>query len=489
MADIWLTQGDKLLAALRAGRVGVWRWRIGTEKVEWTDNLEDIHRVPPGSFDGSFSFFGRDVDENDDRAVWDAISAALETGNPYHVIYRSRSSGEPLWIEARGMIVADQEGGRFLTGVCQDVTAMVVARDELARRLRQQEGIEKLGSFALGEVGFEAVLDEAVAIAADVLDAPLAKIMELCDNGGAMRLVAGRGWRDGLVGTAIVDIDAGSQAGYALAAGAPVVVGDLAAETRFAPPSLLLDHKARSGVSAIIMGDAGRAYGVIGVHDKRVRRFDQSDVNFLAALANILSATVRQRESLRRQKLLVREMAHRSGNLLQVVASVATQTLRSHDDREEALAVFHSRLDALSRANMLVAGGGWSSTRLKQLARESVAPFGDRFVFEGRDIVVSADLAFDIALVLHELATNSVKYGTLARDQGQLQIRWEMREGKDGRQLLWLEWTDPAPLGNWNAGRGFGFRLKRGIIEDKWGGRMRIETDGRYRFSFEVPVA
>lgn len=486
--DIWLSGREDLLTGIMQGRVGVWRWRIGTGEVAWSKNLEEIHDMPKGSFDGSFDSFGRDVDEQDEPGVRRAIEATLATGTPYKVTYRCRNGAGSIWIEARGGLVADEHGGRYLTGICQDVTEKVEAQRELARRLRQQEGVQRLGSFALGEAELVEVMDLACVTAAEVLDVPLAKILEFSDSADHLLLRAGVGWEDGLVDKAIVPIDADSQAGFTLSVKEPVVVDDLATETRFSGPELLHRHGVRSGMSCVIPGPRSRPFGVFGVHAREPRHFDHHDVAFLVSLANIVSSAARQRASMREQQLLLREMAHRSGNLLQVVSSLAAQTLRTHDDRDVALRSFNSRLEALSRASYLIARGGWTPTRLRSLAEECLTPFKGKVRMEGRDILLPADLAFDVALVLHELATNSAKYGSLAREDGEVALVWELAPDDGGRPRLNFSWTDAAPLGVYRNGGGFGSRLKRTLVEKKWNGRMNIELGDKYRFEATIPM-
>ena len=85
----------------------------------------------------------------------------------------------------------------------------------------------------------------------------------------------------------------GSEAGYVLLAGEPVIVEELGAETRFHPAALLTDHGVRSGVSVAI-GPRERPFGVIGAHTATKRQFTSDDISFLAAVSNVIG-TARQR--------------------------------------------------------------------------------------------------------------------------------------------------------------------------------------------------
>ena len=489
MSD-WLTDPQPLQEGLRLGGVGVWRWRIGTEHLEWTMNLESIHRLAPGSFDNTLASFQRDLDADDAGRVWQAIARCIDTGEPYAVVYQTAgsSNAQRLWIEARGGVLSGADGERYLTGICHDVTARVTSEAELARRLKQQEVIQQLSTYALGTVSLADVLDRAVQIAARIFDAPLAKVLQFVDSADELKLVSGVGWKPGLVGVAYVGTDHNSQAGYTLLSSDPVIVQDLETEARFSGPPLLKDHGVRSGMSVIIPGTHDRPFGVLGVHTRQLRTFDRHDIDAMISVANILAQSARQHEAGERQRLLLREMAHRSGNLLQIAASLASQTFRSHADPHDALQSFTSRLDSLSRANHLITRGGWGPTRISSLVEEVLGAYRDRLHIQGRDVLLPAELAFDLALVLHELATNSLKYGSLSTLRGQIKLSWQIEKFVDSRSFA-IDWSDGQPVITQALGTGFGTALTKALIEKKWKGTIRVATEGPYRFSCDIPLS
>lgn len=488
MSD-WLADPQKLRLGLQLGGVGVWRWRIGTDQLEWTENLEDVHRMARGVFDGTLSSFRRDIHPDDEERVWSEISRSIETGEPYSVIYRSAAAVDsmPLWIEAKGGLALDQDGERYLTGVCLDVTARVKSETELSRRLKQQEGIQRLSSYALEPVTLKDVMQCSVETAAEIFEVPLTKVLQFVDTADELALVAGIGWNPGLIGNGTVGIDSNSQAGFTLMSSGPVIVDDLTAETRFSGPPLLREHGVRSGMSTIITGNSDRPFGVFGIHDRKLRHFDQHDVAALTSIANIVAQRARQHEADARQRLVLREMAHRSGNLLQVVTSLASQTFRAHDNPQVAVQSFTSRLESLSRANHLIVRGGWRPTRLRSLVDEVLGAYIAELQIEGRDIQLSAEMAFDMALVLYELATNSLKYGSLSKSTGTVQLSWRIEKTADGSCFA-MVWSDSAPVASHSRGTGFGSKLKRALIEHKWKGTMSISSEGPYRFSCIIPL-
>lgn len=491
-ADSFLSDAGALDDGLRLGGAGVWRWRIDSDRLQWTRNLETVHHLPPGSFDGSLSSFHRDLHPDDADGVWQKIKATIETGDPYRAVYRTapRADRAEVWIETSGGIVLAPDGARYLTGICLDVSTRVQNERQLKRILGQQRAVARFGSLALGQGDLQSVLDEAVRVAADVLDVPLTKILQFADAADHLVLRAGIGWADGLVGSGTVGIDRDSQAGFTLLEKDPVIVRDLLSETRFNGPQLLHDHGVRSGVSVIIPGSEARPFGVFGIHAREVRFFDEADAEFLQSLAHIVAGAARQAAAAGHRLLLMREMAHRAGNMLQLVNSIASQTFGADADPQMARRSFSDRLSALARSNYVVARGGWSSTPFAELVEETLKPFGSRVQADGRNVLLPPELCFDMGLVLHELATNSMKYGTLGRDEGAIRVSWAFRSRPDGTRIFFLEWDDPQTTARRGTqGSGFGSKLIGALIERKWNGILSQAEAENFRIGMEIPVA
>lgn len=491
-----LRDSGALVEGLKNAGIGVWRWSIDKDRLAWTENLAALHNLSSDDFDGTIRSFSRDINADDAPAVWQAIDQAIQTGEPFHAVYRSASAAPaaPLWLEARGRLVVDN-GERVLTGVCSDATDRVIARQELERRLEQQKAIAALGSFALETRDFSAVLERAVLSASQVLDAPLATILRLADSADHLVLAAGVGCPSGLVGTATVAADQNSQAGYTLSSAAPVIVADLAGETRFKGAASLGDEVVVSSISVAIAGSDARPFGVLNVHTRAPRAFDEADAGFLLALSNIVASAARQASAADHKEMLVREMAHRAGNMLQFVSSIASQTFRDEADQKQARRAFSERLSSLARANYLIAKSGWTQTRLMALTEEVLRPFSDRIVPNGRDVLLSPDLCFDLGLILQELAMNSSRHGAFAWPEGKVHLDWSVDrvEPPDNRALT-LHWRDADPTVPANLvappkrKSGFGSQLISALIERKWQGRLTIDTDPNYHFSFTIPL-
>ncbi len=191
----------------------------------------------------------------------------------------------------------------------------------VGRAERRQAAIATLGQRALGGDPIPDLLEYAARSLSEMLDVPLAEVLELAPDGRSLRLIAGVGWKDGVVGKTSVEAGLGSQGGYTLTTVGPVVLRDLATETRFRPPPLLVGHNVVSGLTVVI-GGPSRPFGVLGAHTDSAREFADDDVNFLQAVANVLAAAIeRQRIEDRLASLAASERA-RAAELKAVIQSI-----------------------------------------------------------------------------------------------------------------------------------------------------------------------
>jgi PAS domain S-box-containing protein len=175
-------------------------------------------------------------------------------------------------------------------------------QEQLQQQVRQQKAIAKLGQFALKAKNLESVLEQAVNLVATILDVEYCKVLELLPNNRELLLTTGVGWYDELVGSATVEVDRNSQAGYTLLSSEPIIVENLLSETRFSGPNLLLEHQVISGMSITISGQE-KPFGILGVHTTQHRNFSQDDVTFIQAIANIIAqVNERQRAELALQQ-------------------------------------------------------------------------------------------------------------------------------------------------------------------------------------------
>jgi two-component sensor histidine kinase len=179
-----------------------------------------------------------------------------------------------------------------------------------------------------------------------------------------------------------------------------------------------------------------------------------------------------RRRSEERQQMLVNELNHRVKNMLATVQSIARQSLGPSN---HGVAVeFEERLMALAWAYEIITREQWSGASLRELVQRTLAPHldrdGARLSLKGPDLWLSPNRALAIALAMHELATNALKYGALSGDEGRVEVAWRVLDEGDERRLC-LEWTESGgPPVTPPARRGFGSRLvERSLARDMQG--------------------
>ncbi len=160
--------------------------------------------------------------------------------------------------------------------------------------------------------------------------------------------------------------------------------------------------------------------------------------------------------------LLHRELSHRVKNSLAIIQSMARQTLRSTPDPAKFAQAFEGRLQALATAHNILTDANWAGADFATLAREQVAPFmpegASRLKLKGPPLLLAPEVATTLGLVLHELATNAVKYGSLSVPIGLVSLSWNINDAKPPlMHLIWRESGGPtvAPPKR----RGFGSQL------------------------------
>jgi PAS domain S-box-containing protein len=189
--------------------------------------------------------------------------------------------------------------------------------------------------------------------------------------------------------------------------------------------------------------------------------------------AGVVEDVEPRRQAEERRTLIARELDHRAKNLLAVVQAVLRLT-RQEEPQTYASQV-EGRINALARAHALLTQGNWLGADLSELAAQELAAYGglgDRVALSGPRLPLTPAATQAFSLVLHELATNTAKYGALSAAAGRLLLSWQL-EGERLR-LLWEEVGGP-PLAGPPARRGFGSRLVEATVRDQLGGQVRMD--------------
>jgi two-component sensor histidine kinase len=179
-----------------------------------------------------------------------------------------------------------------------------------------------------------------------------------------------------------------------------------------------------------------------------------------------------------RNTMLVRELAHRSKNLLAVVQAIAGETLRSAGT-DDFMDRFGARLQALALLQDLVISGTRGGVELGQLVKRQLAPFaepGKRLEIAGPEVRLRPEAANMLGMALHELATNATKYGCLSVSEGAVLIAWRLEPDTDGAQRFRLKWRESGgpPVAKPARG-GFGSRVVIDMTAATLSGRVSLD--------------
>jgi two-component sensor histidine kinase len=310
-------------------------------------------------------------------------------------------------------------------------------------RIRQQEILAELGVVALRGTPFMELLNEAVRLSAEGLEAELCKILEFIPTENRLLMRAGVGWDEGLVGVASVGADLASPSGYALRTAKPVISNQLENEERFRTPDLLRAHGVHRAINVILQGD-GAPYGVLEVDSRSEGDFSEHDIAFLQGAANIIGMAIeRQRyenklkAALEHQQVLLKEINHRVKNSLQLVVSMLNLRATAQDDPSvtQILAEASSRVSAIARAHeRLYKSSDVSKIELSSYLSEvcldlsEVASSCDVAFEASEPVFMTTDRAIRLALLVTELVTNAAKHAYPNGARGNVWVRLSRKD-------------------------------------------------------------
>ena len=299
--------------------------------------------------------------------------------------------------------------------------------------LDQRRAVVEFGRTALRNPDLDEILTEACRHCAKAMATELSKVMALEPEADELLVVAGVGWKDGVVGEERVPAIRQSSEGYALRTGNPAVSSDIEDEDRFDYAAFLKRHGVRAMVNVVIPGAEGKPpYGLLQVDSTEVRVFSDEDVQFLQGYANILGAAIERHnyqtelaDAVRAKERALQELQHRVANNLALLGSmvriksrgidnpVVTQYLTEVLSQINVLSELHAKLYATS-SETCVDLGGYLSALCSGIASFAGGE-GCRFELydEARAALVEADLAIPLGIVVNEFVTNSLKHGTV----------------------------------------------------------------------------
>ncbi len=254
--------------------------------------------------------------------------------------------------------------------------------------------------------------------------------------------------------------------GLAVHRGEPVITADVTEDPRWREWRwLAAEHGCRAVWSFPVETSAGKVVGSFAMYFPQPRQPAARDLEFAAALTQAAGIIIsRQQEAQERvraedtRRLLLQELNHRVKNTLASVQAIAQQTMRSTKDPDDFAARFSGRIQSLARVHSLLTDSTWRGADLRQLIRDQLLRGSvdqTRLTARGPAVHLQPQAAVHMAVMLHELGTNSVKYGSLSVPKGTVSIDWSVTG--DALNLKWVE--RGGPVVSVPARRGFGTTL------------------------------
>jgi PAS domain S-box-containing protein len=176
------------------------------------------------------------------------------------------------------------------------------------------------------------------------------------------------------------------------------------------------------------------------------------------------------------QAVLRNELQHRNKNLMAMISAISTQTLRG-DDIKGRRDAFNERLMALARAQDILTATSWIGAPIHDVIAGTTSHQDDRFVISGPPLTLDAKRALSLALAVHELTTNSIKYGALSVPGGSVAITWSVEKGVAATERAFqFEWQDRGgPEVKIPKIEGFGSRLIKRVLAADFEGDVSID--------------
>ncbi len=206
----------------------------------------------------------------------------------------------------------------------------------------------------------------------------------------------------------------------------------------------------------------------------------------LAARAGILTAALcasvlaalfaERRRHEAHQRLLIAELDHRVKNLLARVAVVVMCTRQANASLDDYIEALNRRIHSMADAHSLLSQNRWHGVDLAELVRHQLAPYGTptNTAIGGPDVTLPVAAAQAMAMVLHELVTNAVKYGALSTPHGRVEVNWSRRpsDGPGKLSIVWREIDGPPIPASPECG--YGVSLIRDLVPHELGGAVDL---------------
>lgn len=189
-------------------------------------------------------------------------------------------------------------------------------------------------------------------------------------------------------------------------------------------------------------------------------------------------------------RIVLRELTHRSKNLLAVIQGIARQTAAGALSTQQFLSRFNGRIFSLSRAHDILTDADWRGARIFDLVRSQMALYAedrlDSVAIEGENAFLRPNAAQYVGLALHELTTNALKYGALSRTDGKIAVHFDRSDGDGVYRFSWRE-TSAAEMRE-PRGTSFGLIMLTEVVPASVSGKaaLNFEPDG-LDYALDIP--
>lgn len=443
---------ERLAAAIEAGGLGVFDSLLGSPELTWDQrsrNLWGFQDEEPVTY----SAFLEAVHPDDRKGVELALRTAREHRGPnsYSATYRVRNRVDNIerWVRAEGGVIEDPGRPARFVGTVRDITEQKNTEAALRDQERLHKTITENASLALF------IMDERQQC---VFMNPAAEQL----TGFSLEELKGRPLHDYIHHTH----PDGTH--YPLSE---------------CPIDQALPKNDRETGEEVFVHKDGHFYEVRFTASP-IRDQSETPIGTVIEVDDITERKKTDRQLL----LMMREVNHRSRNMLAVVQAIASQTASRSDPREFA-ATLNERLQSLAANHDLLVRNDWQSIDLSKLVTSQLKPLGgamfERIEVSGPSIQLSPEAAQAIGLALHELGTNAVKYGALSCD-GYVRVEWEILDG-DRLSMRWSE--SGGPEVKVPTRKGFGSMLIAEMIEMSLHGEVVLDFDpGGLRWELTAPL-
>ncbi len=460
-----------------AGAIGWWDWDVRNDRLYAGQQFADLFGVDPekAAQGAQLASFIDGIDSRDRERVAAAIRATVESCGSFSEEYRiagDRNGHRPRWVLANGRSYPDESGEtvRF-AGVLLDITARKLtelrkhALLELGDRLRDLPDMESI-AYAAAEILAEVLLPSRAGFGIVERESERIFLFPEWRREGAHSIAGVHHFRE--YGSFIED----------LRAGRVVSIDDVEHDPRTAEQAELLLSLGIKVLINIPIIEHDELVLVVFIHNDGPVDWNERDMFLIHAVADRVQVALARLQAERQRELLNRELSHRLKNSLSMVQSIVAQSMRTASDFKEAREAIGNRLSTLGRAHELLLSGTKEDADIAEVTASALLPHQPQDVrihWQGPNIRLSASAALSLSLVLHELATNALKYGALSKREGIVDIRWRIEEKE--RQTFVLEWREKGgPPVEPPQTSGFGSRLIRHGLS----GAVNQSVDIRY---------